>query len=51
MYQLEKMHFIMFLLNILKLNFPTYNWFCADGSHIVSPVLNNSLAKFVLLEV
>ena len=35
MYQLEKMSFRRFLLNILKLNFPTYDWFCADGSHNV----------------
>ena len=35
MYQLEKMSFIWTLLNILKPNFQTYNWFCADGSHII----------------
>ena len=34
MYQLEKMTFIRFLLKILKLNFLTYDWFCADGLHI-----------------
>jgi len=27
------MTFIKFLLNILKLNFSTYDWLCADGSH------------------
>jgi len=26
------MLFMRFLLNILKLNFPTYDWFCADRS-------------------
>jgi len=34
MYQLEKMTFIGFLLNILKPNFQTYDWFCADWSQI-----------------
>jgi len=27
------MPFIKLSLNILKLNFPTYDWFCADGSN------------------
>jgi len=35
MYQLTKMPFIKFLLNILKLNIPIYDWFCPDGSHII----------------
>jgi len=34
MSQKEKMFFIKLLLNILKQNFLTYDWFCADGSHI-----------------
>jgi len=33
MLQLEKC-LIWFLLNILKSNFATCDWFCADGSHI-----------------
>ena len=36
MYQLEKMPLIGFLLNILKLNFATYDWFWTDGSHILN---------------
>jgi len=31
---IEKMPVIKFLTNIFKLKFPTYNWFCEDGSHI-----------------
>jgi len=31
---MNEMPIIKFLLNIWKLNFPTYDWFCADGSHI-----------------
>src|SRR6218665_938017 len=30
---IEKMPVITFFLNILTQNFPTYDWFCADGSH------------------
>jgi len=29
----EKVPFINLWLNILKLIFLTYDWFCADGSH------------------
>jgi len=29
-----KKAFIKYLLNVLKPNFPTYDCFCADGSHI-----------------
>ena len=36
MYQLEKMPLIWFLLNILKPNFATYDWFWADGPQMVS---------------
>jgi len=32
-------HSIKLLLNNLKLNFPTYNWFCADGSHLSEKTL------------
>ena len=38
MYQLEKVPFMYFLLIILKPNFPTYDWFCADGSHMTCAV-------------
>ena len=31
---LRNMPFVKYLLNILKLNVLTYDWFCADGSHI-----------------
>ena len=31
MYQLKEMLFIKIVLNILKLNFPTYNWFVQTG--------------------
>ena len=31
MYQLEKMPFMWFFLNNLKLNFPTYEWFLQMG--------------------
>jgi len=34
MYQYEKMLFMWLLLNILKPNFPTCDWFWADGSQI-----------------
>ena len=37
------MDFIKFLLNTLKLNFLTYDWFCADGSHMTLQ-LDNLLA-------
>jgi len=36
MYQLEKMPVIGFLLNILKQNFATYDWFWTDGSQMWS---------------
>ena len=35
MFQLEKMPLVWFLLNILKSNFATYDWFWADESPIV----------------
>jgi len=35
MFQLEKMPLVWFLLNILKSNFATYDWFWADESHIL----------------
>ena len=28
------MPFIKFLLDILKLDFPTYDWFCADETQL-----------------
>ena len=40
MNQLEKMTFVKFLLNILKLNFPTYNWFCVDRSQFTDAISN-----------
>jgi len=43
MFQLEKMPLVWFLLNILKLNFATYDWFSVDESYILNlsyPKLN-----------
>ena len=34
MYQMEKIPLIGFLLNFLKPNFATYDWFWTNGSHI-----------------
>ena len=34
MSQLQKMSSIKFGLYVLKHNFPTYEWFCADGLEI-----------------
>jgi len=39
MCQLEQMPFRL-LLDILKLNFANYDWFCADGSQMISQVTN-----------
>jgi len=31
---IDKMAVVKVLLNTLKLNFPSYDWLCANGSHI-----------------
>ena len=53
MYQLEKLPRIGFLLNILKLNFATYDWFWTDESQLLvntfhTPFLQTTFVSYAL---
>jgi len=48
MQQWRKMSFITLSHNVLKLNFQTYNWFCADGLPVWD-VSNYNYAKDQLI--
>ena len=45
MYQLEKIPFIKLMFNILKLNLPIYDVFCADESKITFRLIYKTLLK------